>query len=459
MMPNQRHHYYLDSQIEKSYHQKPDESTYPPALIDEDRWIIWKPHREKKRPLNPNSGRFISYDDPDYQYSFQQALDYSQENPDWGIGFLIADSAYVLIDGDNVRNRETGEIHPKIESLTSQADSYADISISGSGIHIIIKAEKPDSFQVSLANPEFPDAKLEIWTKKFVAMSGNHIPDSPRTIEARQNFLDGLYDEFDVPIGESDSAGSRQTQPTSDEIESPSKDTVDKARACLREFRLDSKTTDRARGHIENLQSGDYKSAGFKNDRSKAEINLASLLFGIFESYGDASDNSQKLTKQYLIHLARKYPHTNRGKPRKILRVRGYLNDTVRNAVKGFDSEKFRKWQRKKDSWDTWTGDYSDIVYDELLSVIQALSDGFDDYPTRKEIVALCHMKNPDRARETFRKALRRLRDEYGQICMAEFEENPPVYYLASSENPENAVSIKHEKYDKNAWNEVLNDH
>lgn len=69
-----------------------------------------------------------------------------------GIGIIIPvgggdeDRDVVLIDWDDVRRPETGEVHPVVAEAISQLDGYAEISQSGEGVHQFVFGEIPGGF-------------------------------------------------------------------------------------------------------------------------------------------------------------------------------------------------------------------------------------------------------------------------------------------------------------------------
>jgi len=60
--------------------------------------------------------------------------------------FLQTDEdPYAFVDGDDVRDPETGEVHPAfVEILEQLGISYADISTSGAGVHVYYRGELPE---------------------------------------------------------------------------------------------------------------------------------------------------------------------------------------------------------------------------------------------------------------------------------------------------------------------------
>ncbi|MEA5387106.1 hypothetical protein VB779_08595 [Haloarculaceae archaeon H-GB11] len=114
---------------------------------------------------------------------------------DWADPFFV-------VDYDDVRDPETGEVHPTVAEHIEQADSYTDVSTSGTGIHIIAQGQLPDDVKtipgVALPDHEsFSGAEIEVYDgKRYVAMTGDHVIGTPTEATPAQDFLDDLVDEF-----------------------------------------------------------------------------------------------------------------------------------------------------------------------------------------------------------------------------------------------------------------------
>lgn len=91
---------------------------------------------------------------------------------------------YAFVDGDDIRCPETGEVHPDfLEILNRLGISYADISTSGTGVHVLYRGELPEA--VTQANFEIDDEpwgdneevpSVEIYDQKHVCVvTGDHI--------------------------------------------------------------------------------------------------------------------------------------------------------------------------------------------------------------------------------------------------------------------------------------------
>jgi len=122
---------------------------------------------------------------------------------DWADPFFV-------VDYDDVRDSETGAVHPTVAEHITAADSYADVSTSGTGVHIIARGALPDD--VKQASFEIDDEpwgenedppSVEIYDgKKVCAVTGEHVPGTPKTVEQWDD--DGLEQVLDEHLDEDD---------------------------------------------------------------------------------------------------------------------------------------------------------------------------------------------------------------------------------------------------------------
>lgn len=101
-----------------------------------DQWVI---RDEQKRPINPATGKLASPTDPTTWSSFTTAA--ATGRP---LGFVFTeDDPYIGIDLDHCRDPETGTIAPEAMAIIDRFATYAEISPSGTGIHLIGRGVKP----------------------------------------------------------------------------------------------------------------------------------------------------------------------------------------------------------------------------------------------------------------------------------------------------------------------------
>jgi len=180
---------------------------------DYEMWMPWQYLDGRKQPhaVYANAENTMSWSNPDLWRSAEKArmacADQRLEGP--GIVLQHEENPYAdwvdpfyVVDYDDVRDPETGAVHPVVAKHVEQADSYTDISTSGTGVHIIAKGQLPDDVKTipGAALPDhdaFPGAEVEVYDgKRYVAMTGNHVVGTPTDATDAQAFLNDLVDEF-----------------------------------------------------------------------------------------------------------------------------------------------------------------------------------------------------------------------------------------------------------------------
>lgn len=399
------------------------ENAYPIEFTERNQWLKWR-YDNGKCPYQ--NGHRVDYTNPNYWLSYH-TIDNSDK-----VGFVLSESdPYAVIDLDDCIN-ENG-VHPVARAILRKADSFSDISVSGSGIHIYIKAELPDGIKTVQselpADSDYPEAKIEAYDRKrFIVISGQKIADSPHSIKPRQGLLTELVEKYGPDPSERKRTQTEASHTDSGDPIDLSNDRVATARAILRDFYTDSWTTNRAQSYLNRLIDGDYSE--FNGDRSKAEATMATILYGIFYWYGDG--DAIDLVRQYLKNVGSENPYTKDGQPRKFRRSDKYIRGLADYAADTFDLDKFRRYQRRKEKW-RYSRDYSDLTYHYVLEAVHHLAE---KNPTRREIVDYCQLMDSDRSRRTHQEALSRLVNKFQLVDMDD-SENPPVYSPKNLSSPQ----------------------
>lgn len=114
-----------------------------------------------------------------------------------GVGFVLTEGITV-IDIDDCRNRDTGELTAEAIALIRLFNSYTEVSPSGTGVKIFLRGSKPGSR--CFLRDGCPYGHIEFYEcERFVVVTGNVLKGVPRTIESRQAELDQLYHEVFPP--------------------------------------------------------------------------------------------------------------------------------------------------------------------------------------------------------------------------------------------------------------------
>ena len=167
--------------------------TLPKSLTDCPHWVLW--HLEQRNGQQTKvpyhvSGRQASTTDPNTWATFGQVLNAMNQGQGYsGIGFVFTNSGLTGIDLDHCV--ENGTIQPWAKNIIEWLASYAEISPSGRGVHIIVKGVLPDD------NTRRRKDNIEMYsTGRYFTVTGKHIADTPTDIQDRQDVLLKLHSEL-----------------------------------------------------------------------------------------------------------------------------------------------------------------------------------------------------------------------------------------------------------------------
>jgi len=178
----------------------------PAELRALPQWVCWRyklrDGKKTKEPCQVN-GKHASSTNRDTWTDFDTA--YRAASIFDGIGFVFTpDDPYTGVDLDSCV--KDGVISPEAQARINGLDSYSEFSVRGEGVHILVRAEQRHSSKRK--------SKVEAYNRgRFFAMTGNHIPGTPETIECRQVELDALLLEVFGPNGAEEKAPSLPARP------------------------------------------------------------------------------------------------------------------------------------------------------------------------------------------------------------------------------------------------------
>lgn len=173
----------------------------PEELRERPQWVGWKYEvrdgNATKVPMNVGTGRMASSTDPNTWCGFDEAVRGLPRHPDWaGIGFVFSpDDPIAGVDLDECIDDE-GNIVPSAREIIEALDSYTEVSPSGRGVKIHIRANKGDEKRSkSKAIPGFKES--EVYDRgRYFTVTGRHLPGTPLTVEPRQAELDALRERL-----------------------------------------------------------------------------------------------------------------------------------------------------------------------------------------------------------------------------------------------------------------------
>ncbi len=147
-------------------------------LIPYNQWVVWKPtppwtddnqtDRWAKMLYSPHTGDKASSTNPATWSDYQSALTYA-ELTGLGVGFVFTDSdPFYFAEVDGCYDSD-GQPTPRAVELCGRlSGAFVEVSVSGTGLHIIGRGTRPDGFRVKSADKTF-----DIYTSgRFCALTG-----------------------------------------------------------------------------------------------------------------------------------------------------------------------------------------------------------------------------------------------------------------------------------------------
>ena len=164
--------------------------TIPVEIKTSPNWVNWQlEEREGKNTKIPyqvngkkadttNSDTWADY------YSVEKASSAFS-----GIGYVLTESSGIIgIDWDHVRDSDTGEWKQEVLQEIKSCNSYAELSQSGTGAHVLIKGNIPGERRRT--------GNIEMYSKsRFFVVTGQHIEGTPLEIKKDQEAINRLYNK------------------------------------------------------------------------------------------------------------------------------------------------------------------------------------------------------------------------------------------------------------------------
>jgi primase-polymerase (primpol)-like protein len=160
---------------------------YVPDVDPKTRELTWD-----KPPVNARTGGLASSTNPRTWSPFDVALAaYRRGNLD-GIGYVLHrkpdDASEGLVGGDldHCRDRVSGVIEPWAQEVIHTLNTYGEASPSGSGVRLFLIGKLPPQGRRR--------GNFEVYeTGRYVTVTGQHIPGTPRVVAHRQAELEQVH--------------------------------------------------------------------------------------------------------------------------------------------------------------------------------------------------------------------------------------------------------------------------
>ena len=143
-------------------------------------WVCWKlvtiKGRVRKMPYNGRNGDTASVSDPATWSEYETAEAYAVKHHMAGVGFVLTeDSGYIGIDLDKCVG-EDGVVMPWAREVLDLAETYAELSPSGRGIHLFARGHLDGAVKCDPAGVEL------YCTSRYFTVTGNHVEGAPAEI-------------------------------------------------------------------------------------------------------------------------------------------------------------------------------------------------------------------------------------------------------------------------------------
>lgn len=167
----------------------------PEELKTLPQWVGWRKQAKPdggftKIPLDAKTGKNASVSDTATWAAYHVALNSYEHGAGDGIGFVLTDEdSFCGIDLDHCRDPDTGHLAPWAAEVVKRCNSYTEVTPSGAGVRIWLKATLPGTGGNNGKGFEIYDRR------RFFTLTGEHIGGMPTTNEERQDLVDALYRE------------------------------------------------------------------------------------------------------------------------------------------------------------------------------------------------------------------------------------------------------------------------
>ena len=121
----------------------------PEEMRQRPQWVVWKLEERDGKPtkvpyIAGGSGKASSTDSLTWR-SFEEAVQALETGRYNGIGFVFSSGdPFAGVDLDDCRDPETGELEEWAAKIVEAFGSYAEVSQSGTGVHIIVMGKAPN---------------------------------------------------------------------------------------------------------------------------------------------------------------------------------------------------------------------------------------------------------------------------------------------------------------------------
>jgi putative DNA primase/helicase len=180
----------------------------PPELRERRQWVGWhfeeRDGKKTKIPVRVDGTANASTTDSATWGTFAQAFETARRGGVDGIGYVFSkDDSYVGVDLDACIDGD-GRLHSDAGAIISSLSSYTEMSVSGAGAHVIVRAALNGSRNRTTNTGWGGDFECYGHSRYF-CFTGDNLRGTPTTIEERQDELDQVLARiFPTPAADDD---------------------------------------------------------------------------------------------------------------------------------------------------------------------------------------------------------------------------------------------------------------
>jgi hypothetical protein len=190
-------------------------------LKPHDHWVLWGMDAEARKRLLAPWQRGDLYpvrwgsDAPERpETNFHTALEYFQQRGLYSAPEGIDNQAVkpapmllhdpldpplMLVDFDDVRDAETGEVSDEVADIVDRLGAYTEISQSGEGLHAYVRAELPGDLGKFIA-PLVDEGDIELYDHgRAVGATWAHVDGTPTDVPEAQEVVDTIVADYETP--------------------------------------------------------------------------------------------------------------------------------------------------------------------------------------------------------------------------------------------------------------------
>src|SRR5829696_8187606 len=160
------------------------------SMRDLRQWLCWRfeerDGKPTKVPYDPSTGEKAESTNPKTWTSYEKSVSVCEDHGYEGIGFVFTPEDDLCgVDLDKCLDPETGKLDGWAREVIEELDSYTEISPSGKGVHVLVRATLPEGRNRK--------GRFEAYDRgRYFTVTGKHRAGTPQTIESRQEGLQSV---------------------------------------------------------------------------------------------------------------------------------------------------------------------------------------------------------------------------------------------------------------------------